>query len=344
MNSLEEMIRTEIGGMGPLPFARFMDLALYHPEYGYYATANSAVRVGARGDFFTAISVGPLFGRILARQIARWWREDGAPALFDVVEWGAHDGQLARDLLAALEQDAPSCHAAVRYAIVEPLAKLADAQKARLAPSGKVRWTAEAGALGGVRGVILANELLDSLPFHIFERAENERELGVGLRGDGFGWQPIQGSRVPDEDVPLVWRGRWEARPSISGWLDGAAAALRKGRILLFDYGWTDEEFFAIPRPQGTARAYRSHHLSESLLTNPGHQDLTAHVRWTPVVRDAVRNGLEIEEFVQQGRWLTRALAADPWALETEEARQFHTLTHPDIMGEPFRVMVLRKG
>lgn len=344
MSPVEDIIRAEIGGKGPLPFARFMELALYHPEHGYYATANSAVRVGARGDFFTAVSVGSVFGRLLARQVARWWKEDGSPRAFDLVEWGAHDGQLAADLLAALSRDAPDCHAAARYTLVEPLARLEEMQRRLLAGGGKARWVRDARDLGTVRGVILANELLDSLPFRIHERAVGDRELRVGLEGGGFAWQAAGGGGAEGGLVPSSWRGRWETRPSVGEWLGAAAAALERGRILLFDYGWTDEEYFAVPRPTGTARAYRGHRAREDLLANPGEQDLTAHVRWTPVLKEAVARGLEVEEFLQQGRWLARVLAADAWPLDAEEVRQFNTLTHPDIMGEPFRALVLRRA
>lgn len=343
MSPLEELIRAEIGGKGPMPFSRFMALALYHPEHGYYATANSVVRIGARGDFFTAVSAGAVFGRILARQFACWWKEDGSPTPFDLVEWGAHDGQLAFDILAAFERDAPSCFAATRYTIVEPLAKMEETQRQRLEACGKVRWVREAKALGSIRGVILANELLDSLPFHVFERGSQDHELGVGLDGQALAWQPIGDASGSAEAVPAPWRGRWEERPAVSAWLDDAAAVLDRGRVLLFDYGWTDEEYFAVPRPQGTARAYRGHRRCDHLLMDPGQQDLTAHVRWTPTVRDAVGHGFEVGEFLQQGRWLTRALAAAPWTLEPDEVRQFNTLTHPDIMGEPFRALVLQK-
>lgn len=342
MSPLEEIIRAEIAARGPISFERFMGLALYHPEHGYYATANSAVRVGARGDFFTAVSVGAVFGRLLARKIARWWNEAGAPAAFDLVEWGAHDGQLASDLLAALERDAPPCFAATRYAIVEPLAKVAEMQKRKLAASGKVRWARDARELGAVRGVILANELLDSLPFRVFERARRTQEIGVGVSEGTLTWQPLATNEAPVDPAPPAWRGRWEARPSVVAWFDAAAAALESGRILLFDYGWTDEEYFAIPRPHGTARAYRGHRRGESLLANPGQQDLTAHVRWTSALREAMARGFEVEEFLQQGRWLSHALAADPWTFTAEEARQFTTLIHPDMMGEPFRVLVLK--
>lgn len=342
MNPLEEIIRTEIGKRGPVSFERFMGLALYHPEYGYYATANSVVRIGARGDFFTAVSVGSIFGRLLARRIARWWNAAGAPAAFDLVEWGAHDGQLANDLLTMLERDAPPCFAATRYAIVEPIAKIEEMQRRKLAASGKVRWARDAKALGKVRGVIVANELLDSLPFRVFERATRTREMGVGLSQGALVWQPISEADAAIDAAPQGWRGRWETRPSVAAWMEDAAAALEKGRIVLFDYGWTDEEYFAVPRPHGTARAYRGHRRSDRLLANPGDQDLTAHVRWTSVLREAMLRGLEIEEFLQQGRWLSHAFAADPWTLDAEEARQFNTLSHPDMMGEPFRVLVLK--
>src|SRR5438105_5645346 len=105
MESPEFLIRGEIERHGPIPFARFMELALYHPEHGYYASGRAAI--GRRGDFFTNVSVGPLFGKLLAAQFAEMWERLGKPHEFSIVEQGAHDGAFARDALAAARADAP---------------------------------------------------------------------------------------------------------------------------------------------------------------------------------------------------------------------------------------------
>src|SRR5439155_26423109 len=109
-------IRAEIEANGPMPFARFMELALYHPEYGYYASGRASI--GRRGDFFTNVSVGPLFGKLLAAQLAEIWEKLGRPDDFTIVEQGAHDGLFAADALSALRQSAGDCFAATSYCIV----------------------------------------------------------------------------------------------------------------------------------------------------------------------------------------------------------------------------------
>jgi len=119
---------------------------------------------------------------------------------------------------------------------------------------------------------------------------------------------------------------------------------LQQGWILLLDYGWTDEEYFQVERPHGTLRGYRAHRAVEDVLAEPGEQDITAHVRWTPFMEEAAAAGLRTEEFIQQGRWLGRILVEAKLKLDPFGMRQFNTLTHPDMMGAPFRVLVLGKG
>src|SRR5438874_12946336 len=115
-SELVELIRTEIEANGPISFARFMELALYYPERGYYASGRA--NIGRRGDFFTNVSVGPLFGKLLAAQFAEIWEKLGRPGDFEIVEQGAHDGVFAADALRTLRQFAGDCFSATSYFIV----------------------------------------------------------------------------------------------------------------------------------------------------------------------------------------------------------------------------------
>src|SRR5438105_15419652 len=115
---LTKITRAEINEPGPIPFARFMELALYHPKHGYYASGRASI--GRRGDFFTNVSIGPLFGKLLAAQFAEIWEKLGRPRDLKIVEQGAHDGAFATDVLTALRESASDCFAATSYCIVEP--------------------------------------------------------------------------------------------------------------------------------------------------------------------------------------------------------------------------------
>ncbi|MDQ2867608.1 MAG: SAM-dependent methyltransferase [Verrucomicrobiota bacterium] len=161
--ALIEIIRAEIDARGPIPFARFMQLALYHPAHGYYAAGRA--QIGRRGDFFTNVSVGPLFGKLLAAQFAEVWEKLGRPADFHIVEQGAHDGAFAADVLGASR--IPS----LAYTIIEPFPTPRTRQQQTLAQFQNVRWLESIDELAAFTGVWFANELFDALPVRIFQRS-----------------------------------------------------------------------------------------------------------------------------------------------------------------------------
>lgn len=183
--TLQEVIRERIRREGPLPFAAYAELALYHPELGYYARADR--RSGRAGDFFTSVDLGPAFGGLLASQLAEMWRLLGAPAGdagFDLVEAAAGSGRLARDLLDAVEERDPSFYGAVRLHLVERSPAARAAQPATLGRHAVKLASAGARLPRAVRGVILANELLDALPPHVLVMTEHGlREVYVDVEG-----------------------------------------------------------------------------------------------------------------------------------------------------------------
>lgn len=271
----------------------------------------------------------------------------GEPASFHLVECGGGDGQLARDILSALEKDSPPCARVARYTLIEPLPHLARQQKKMLANFSTVNWVGATDSLTSLEGVIFGNELLDSFPVHrlVFCKMEGEKwaECCVTLEKDRLTWTQRSCPASASFSLPDHARGITEHSPGTVQWLKEAARVLKHGRILLLDYGWTDEEYFQVERPEGTLRAFRNHDVTADLLAVPGEQDLTAHVRWTPLLEQANLLRLRVEEFIQQGRWLTRIVAENQIVLDAREIRQFHTLTHPEIMGASFRALALNK-
>src|SRR2546422_2468376 len=166
MNALEEFIHQKIATAGPVSFARFMELALYHPLYGYYE--RRAQPVGRQGDFFTSVTVGSLFGELLGFQFVAWLKAVG-PGPSQIVEAGAHDGRLAADILNFLKTHQPGLLERVDYWLIEPSAHRQRWQQQTLDQfAAKVRWFDSLAALpaSGVRGVIFSNELLDAMPVH----------------------------------------------------------------------------------------------------------------------------------------------------------------------------------
>jgi SAM-dependent MidA family methyltransferase len=360
---------------GAIPFVRFMEQALGCPVYGYYEKEGDTV--GRRGDFFTSVSVGSLYGELLAARFAAWLEtlisnskvqspKSSIPRPRDkrmqIVEAGAHDGMLALDILTWMGRRRPGLLEGLEYWIVEPSIRRQASQRRTLAGfSSQVRWVEDLQALarshtsaGGVHGIIFCNELLDALPvrrlgWDVFRRCWFE--WGVALDADRFVW-----TRMPvTEPAPdLSWLYEQaaglvevlpdgfsvEVSPAAVKWWAQAAACLSEGNLLTVDYGLTDEELFMPERKEGTLRGYRRHRLSSDILADPGEQDITAHVNFGMILRAGESAGLKTDGLLHQSRFLTplAELVAAEWTLERR--RQFQTLTHPEHLGRAFRVLI----
>jgi len=343
MSPLVEIIRRKIAEHGVLSFARFMEQALYCPNSGYYEVKKDSP--GRRGDFYTSVSAGELFGQLLAFQFAAWLDElmtfKPQPSTLNLCEAGAHDGRLAADILKWLQAHRPELSALLEYCIIEPSARRQECQKATLknfAP--RVRWFSNfSGWVGrdsvepSRHGVIFSNELLDAMPVHRFGwDAKNQEwfEWGVALEGDQFVWARCSGSLAPQGGGRAGARGTFENSPSsifhlpssllkvlpdgytietcpaAENWWREAAAILERGRLLTIDYGLTNDELFSPGRARGTLRAYFRHHATDDVLANPGEQDLTAHVNFSTIQSAGEGCGLKTETFSSQAQFLTR--------------------------------------
>lgn len=350
------ILLSEIRSRGPLTAAEFMELALYHPEHGYYAAA--AQRSGRAGDFYTSVDVGPLFGGLLAAQFAEMWdvlRARGADA-FDLVEAGAGNGRLARDVLDAAAREHPDFYRHLRVTLVERAGRARDAQAEVLAPHAERIAGCRADLPSEVTGAIYANELLDALPVRIVTRAGGAlREVAVSERGGALveAEVPIADAAVLealDASGEHVAEGtRVVVGLAASDWVARAGAALGAGFLVLFDYG---REAATEPdgRPDGTLTAYRGHHaFHDAWLEHPGEQDLTSHVDLTAVRRAAAAAGLTTLGIVDQTYFLLGlGLAA---RLETGHDRRAirqrlsaKTLMMPGGLGSTMKAMVFARN
>ena len=349
--TLTDLIRSEIAAGGPMPFRRFMELALYHPEFGYYASGNA--RIGRGGDFFTNVSVGPLFGRLLARQIAGMWRALGAPGDFTIIEQGAACGDLAADVLGGLREIFPECHAAACYGIVEPFAKLEARQRERLgAFAGKAQWSRTLEEIRVEAGVHFSNELPDAFPVHLVKWTGGVwREQSVVERDGRFVFAdgpPPSGelraacARIPG---PLPEGYTTEVNLAASSWIREVAAVMRRGFVLAVDYGFPRDEYYAPSRTAGTLSAYANHRREPDPLARPGEIDLTAHVEFDSLTESAAAAGMRLEGFTDQHHF-TVGIGADHFAdgANASERRAFQTLMHPQFMGTSFKVAAFSKG
>ncbi|MEO7573385.1 MAG: SAM-dependent methyltransferase [Acidimicrobiales bacterium] len=293
MTPVEERLREGILRGGPILFDEVVDLALYHPAHGFYAAGGQA---GRRGDFLTSPEVGPLFGLVVARALDAWWDEAGQPPTFVVVEAGAGPGTLARSVLAA----EPRCGAALRYVLVEraaaqrvqhadglpledPTAAFAglvepggDDSTSLLAPGGPIVVSrADLPRLSGPC-IVLANELLDNLPFGLLEHtAAGWSEVHVGIEGDELvevllptaaeGPDLPIGARIPRQTVAAEWVR------------DALALAGPDGRVVAIDYASTTADLAGRPMHEWL-RTYRQHVRGAPPLEGLGTQDITCEV------------------------------------------------------------------
>jgi len=353
MNELQQIICAEIAALGPMTCARFMDLALYHPEHGYYEKQSS--QVGRSGDFITSVSVGDIFGRLLAERFADWLLQlesRGIEPPFQLVEAGAHAGQLAADILSALQSRHPRLFAKTEYVIIEPSPQRTRWQREFLKDwQEKVTWW-EAWD-DPICGIVFSNELLDSFPVHRYRWRQGESRWMELAINENWEWTEIDTEFHPnlDPDLSAALPDGFitENAGGAKQWWQSAADALKAGWLTAVDYGFESEALFSPNHPKGTLRAYRNHQHVDDLLASPGEQDVTAHVDWSAIRSAGEEHGLQTSELIDQSRFLTRILAnasaaaPDSWQLSPKEIRQFQMLTHPEHLGRKFQVLIQQR-
>ncbi|MDO9226458.1 MAG: SAM-dependent methyltransferase [Pseudomonadota bacterium] len=347
---LLELIRARIAAAGGwLPFSRYMELALYAPGLGYYASGTA--KLGAAGDFITAPEMTPLFGRALARQVA----EVLAVTAGDVLELGAGSGRLALDLLrelAALGQ-LPD-----RYLILEVSPDLRERQRALLQDEApellpRVAWLDALPET--LNGVVLGNEVLDALPVEVLYRGPTGAHArGVAWNG-GLAW----------EDRPLAEGPLWalastlpetggyltEVCPAASALITSLGERLRRGMLLFLDYGFPASEYYHPQRHMGTLKVHYRHHSLDDPFFLPGLADITAHVDFSAVAQAGADAGLELLGYTSQGNFLLNVGLLDLLSELQPGTRDYlsaaaalQKLVQPSEMGELFKVIALGRG
>ncbi len=342
---LIEIIRAEIDARGPVSFARFMELALYHPQHGYYASGRA--RIGRQGDFFTNVSVGPLFGKFVAAQFAEIWERLEQPRAFKIVEQGAHDGQFAADVLGALRDTA--CFAALHYVIVEPFAVWRERQQKNLASfSTNVSWFESIAQLQPFTGIHFSNELFDALPVHLLTSdARHWQELFVAIAGDRFEFEErsCSGGVRPPRATAAYRRYSTETHRAGPKLMKEIAAKLSRGVILTIDYGFPRDEFYSIHRSEGSLQIRAKQKKLSSPFEQIGLADISAHVEWSSLAEAARSSGAAPIGFTDQHHFFTGILSAFFRGDEfnSSEKRALQTLLHPEMLGRNFQVLALGK-
>lgn len=340
-------------------FDEFMELALYHPQHGYY-TSSLGTKIGRKGDFYTSVAVGDTFGRILSHAIEKAWAQlspnrEQPPV---IVEQGAHDGQLALDILRSFRERKPDFLGRMKYFLVERenrrglVPELGDFQD-------QICQVTSLDEIREQSGIFLANELLDAFPVRRFifhSGAWREQCVAPGPNGESLDWltATIEADSDPDfgdfcrlieNETDLPDGYTTEFCPGIKDWVDQASRIFEhSGLWWVIDYGHESSDYFAPARTDGTLRCFNQHQVHDSALFRPGETDLTADVNFTHLKAEVKRAGLTTSPLRDQARFLTEAgrewllgLEGEP-GKEASRLRQFQTLTHPGMMGSRFRV------
>jgi SAM-dependent MidA family methyltransferase len=360
---ITQLIRDEVARRGVIRFTELMDLALYHPEHGYYLQPKT--RTGKAGDFFTNVSVGNVYGQLLADQFAAMHQILGAPPQFTILEQGAEDGQLALDILERLSQAAPRTYSAVTYLVVEPHRSRQRTQQDRLAAFGStVTWANQLDEVRPFTGVAHAHELVDAFPVHLVEHQypDGWRELGVTLECGRLAYASLPElapalaahlKRIPTPPPGPAYRT--EVNLAALDWLRDIARVLDRGFVLVLDYGYPRDLYYAPHRREGTLSCYHRHRRDHDPLSALGEKDITAHVDFTSLAEAGIMAGLELAGFTDQHHFMVGAaekrlqelsgIAAEtgPRGHDARFLRQLQTLLHPAHLGTAFRYLLLTR-
>lgn len=337
-----------------MTFEKFMDMALYDPESGYYFSKEK--RIGREGDFYTSSHLHPVFGVMLGKQINEMWEIMGRPETFDIVEMGAGEGYVCKDMLEYLKDTAMFRHLSYTIIEINPLVK--DRQQKLLSEfSDKVKWFQRLDDLHDVRGCFFSNELPDAFPVHLLEFHEELKEVYLraenGKITETLG--PLSNKAISDyfasKNIHFEEGYRTEFNLRIRQWLNDINMVLKEGYILTIDYGYSDRDYYSEDRNRGTLMCYLDHQLNEDPYENIGQQDITAHVNFSSVKKWGEDIGLKTTGFTSQGAFMV-SMDIDEEIKKilenskdyTMEIARIKKLIMPEGMGDSHMVMVQYKG
>ena len=300
-----------------ITFAEYMNLVLYHPQYGYYSSGR--VEIGSRGDFFTSSSLGEDFGQLLAIQLWDMWQIMNCPEPFSIVEIGGGNGSTAYDLLKYIQTFYPDLSQVIEYILVEESPEFIRKQQKVLETLEEIniKWkTWQEIPDNYIVGCCFSNELVDALPVHLVTIKNRElQEVYVTREQDKLteAYGKLSTAKLQDyfdlvdinlltEDYPEDYRT--EVNLAALDWLSTVSNKLQKGYIFTIDYGYPATKYYHPQRYQGTLQCYYQHRRHNNPYINLGYQDITAHVDFTSLEKQGDLCGLEKIGFTQQGMFL----------------------------------------
>lgn len=348
---LRSLIATDIKAhQNWIPFSRFMEQALYTPEYGYYTGGSH--KIGNSGDFITAPTLSPLFGQTLARQLAALLPQTAG----NLYEFGAGTGDLAAVLLENLSDGLN------HYYIIEVSPELAERQRAHIATKATPELAKKVIHLPAlpdeIDGMVIGNEVLDAMPVELIGRdGDSWQHIGVSLQNDQFvqAPQPLTQTgllQAAEQYFPATEPYTSELHPAQYAFVHTLADKLKRGAAILIDYGFDAAQYYHPQRHMGTLIGHYRHHIVHDPFFHIGLTDLTAHVNFTDIAQAAVDGGLDLIGYTTQAHFLLNlgitellAQSSDIHSAEyLQAATAVQTLLNPHEMGELFKVMAFGRN
>jgi len=346
MNQIQQQIRKN----GPISFRDFMEMALYDPQHGYYMAGRE---IGPSGDFYTSCCLGPVFGAMIAKQVAEMWRISGERE-FTIIEFGAGDGRLCHDILDYF-REYNNLYNQLHYVIIEKSPFMREKEKAHLPE--KVRWYDQLEEAGPFTGCVLSNELVDNFAVHQVVMEDDLMEVFVDDRNGLVEVLKPANQRLKayfdDLNVKLPAGYRTEVNLEAQEWLSDISRYLQKGYVLTIDYGYWSDELYNSCHRCGTLLCYNRHELNERFYHDIGRQDITAHVNFSALCNWGNQYGLSFCGLASQAEFLLAlnfkahlrqqsVTSSEVLELAIQESRLTRTLLVD--MGSKFKVLIQRKN
>jgi SAM-dependent MidA family methyltransferase len=343
-DTLPEIIRDKIQREGPISFRDFMEMALYHPEFGYYTSARTTI--GEGGDFYTSPYLTGLFGELLACQIEEMWRALGRVP-FTIVEYGAGTGLLCRDILCRLGENA-ELYEKLNYFIIEKSGVMRERERRLL--GDKVEWRGAIDEIGEVTGCIFSNELVDNFAVHRVVMKDELMEIYVGYN-QGFvevlkpapgmlkDYLVRFGAQLPRDYLA-------EINLEATHWIGEVGEALKRGWVMTIDYGYAAAALYS--KRSGTLACYHRHRVQYSPYEFIGEQDITAHVNFSALDQWGRQKGLKTGGFTNQTHFLRglglamRLRAMEENGIGETDRRRLQVFLME--MGQKIKVLIQHKG
>ncbi len=354
-SGLRKEIIDLINRRGKITFADFMELALYHPEYGYYTSGKE--KIGKKGDYYTSSDVHSVFGELIARQLEEMWRLLGS-GRFTVVEIGAGKGWLCHDILSHIKNEYPEFFEKVDYKIVEISRDLIQRQSNTLKGlEGKVSWESfseDGFSFDPIEGCFLSNEFVDSLPVHqVIVENNCLKEIYVTIKDDKFCDEiddlssPVLREYFDNSKIGLKEGQRAEVNLKMPDWVKNISCYLNRGFVITIDYGHLAEELYSEERYRGTLICYYDHTTRENPYERVGSQDITSHVNFSSIMEEGARYGLSTAGFVRQSNFLIALGILNKMNNAQGDLNKILTIKNlflPGGMGDVFKVLIQNKG